>query len=450
MSIKIRRREATLLLATLGIGTAACEERKAGQGVGSKASADPPKEGAQAKKGPPGVTADTIKIGSYGPLSGPAAAWGVLLHAMNAYFAHINEKGGIHGRKIEFIYRDDQYNPAKTPAVARELVEKEDVFCIVGGIGTANGRAVADFLETKGVPYITPASGDQFWSEGGKKNIWTAFPKYLTEGAILGNYAGEKLEAKKVTVLYQDDDFGKQGLEGVKKGLGDKGKVVAEISVQPTDTELGGQVSKIVEAGADVLVLYCGIKQAVAAVKMLEAQKKKPKILTSFVLGDPMMFKLAGDAWNGTISSMATKLPTADDPSINQYREVLKKHGGGKLTVGNFTLAGMVFATPVTQALELAGKDLTRDKFIAALNKFDEWPGPGPHWEGDGFGPTITWNDKQRLASNKIFLAEAKDGKWEKLTDWLAPPGGEKDDDSDDDDTDDDFEKELEKELLAE
>ena len=110
---------------------------------------------------------------------------------MNAYFQHINASGGINGRKVQFIYRDDQYSPAKTPAVVRELVEKEQVFAIVGGIGTANGRAVADYLEQQGVPFFTPASGDRFWSEGGKKNVYTVFPKYVNEGEILGELLGQ-------------------------------------------------------------------------------------------------------------------------------------------------------------------------------------------------------------------------------------------------------------------
>ena len=196
MSNNIRRRDMTLLLATLGVAGIGCQKRESGQGMGSAAASAGPAPAAPG--GTPGVTADTIKIGSWGPLSGPAAPWAAVLHGMNAYFQHINASGGINGRKVQFIYRDDQYSPAKTPAVVRELVEKEQVFAIVGGIGTANGRAVADYLEQQGVPFFTPASGDRFWSEGGKKNIYTVFPKYVNEGEILGNYAAKELKAKKI------------------------------------------------------------------------------------------------------------------------------------------------------------------------------------------------------------------------------------------------------------
>jgi ABC-type branched-subunit amino acid transport system substrate-binding protein len=417
-----------LLLASLAMGTSACEERQAGQGVGAKSTATPSGSAAgakPAKAGVPGVSDTSIKLGSWGPLSGPAAAWGVVLHSMNAYFAHINESGGIHGRKIEFVYRDDQYNPAKTPAVARELVEKENVFAIVGGIGTANGRAVADYLDGKGVPFFTPASGDRFWSSGAKKNVYTVYPRYETEGQLLGGYVGGELKAKKIAVLYQNDDFGKQGLEGVKKGLSkhDGAEVVAEVSCQPTDTDMSGQVSQIAEKAPDALIVFAGPKQGVAAVKMLDAQKKKPQVVTSFVLGDAMMFKLGGDAWEGVISSAVSKQADADDPAIALYRDVLKKHGGGKLPVGNFTLAGFLFAMPFVEALQRAGKDLTREKVFAALEGMKDYKGAGPHWKGEGMGPTITFSKTQRLGNDEIYLVKAKGGKWEKLTEWLSTDG---------------------------
>ena len=412
---------AALALGAMAFG---CEKREpAGKGI---SSADKPTPAPSAKAaGVPGVTDTSIKIGSWGPLSGPAAQWGTVLKGMEAYFKYVNEKGGVNGRKIEFIYRDDQYNPSKTPAVARELVEKENVFAIVGGIGTANGRAVADYLETKGVPFFTPASGDRFWSEGGKKNVYTVFPKYLTEGEILGNYAAKDLKAKKVAVLYQDDDFGKQGLEGVKKGVGhnEGAEVVVEVSTQPTDTDLSGQASQIAAKNPDVLVLYAAPKQAITVVKTLEAQKKKPKILTSFVLSDPILFKLAGDAWEGTITSAVSKLPDSDDEAIKKYKEILQKHGAGEKTPpGTFTMAGFLFAMPFMEALNGAGKELTRESFYKALHGMKDWDSGGPHWEAGALGPSITFTAERRLGSNQVYVAEAKGGKWEKLTDWLEPP----------------------------
>lgn len=390
-----------------------CEERKA-------AAPEPAaKSEALAVQG---VTDTTIKIGSYGPLSGPAAAWGVVLRSMDAYFQHINASGGIHGRKIEFVYRDDQYSPAKTPGVVRELVEKEQVFAVVGGIGTANGRAVADYLEQKNIPFFTPATGDEFFSSGEKKNIYTVYPRYRTEGRILGEYIGKELRSLKVGVLYQDDDFGAQGADGLAAGL-EKfgGKIAVKVSCLPTDTDLSGQVSQIASNAPEVLVIFTAPRQAIMAVKQLHAMKKKPHVLTSFVLGDPMMFELAGkDVWEGTITSAATKLSSSDEPQIAEYREIIEKYGEGKLPAGNFTLAGFAFAVPFVEALERAGKDLTPKKVYAALESMKAWDGAGPHLTGTGFGPPITFAADDRLGVDRVFLARAEDGKWVKATDWIG------------------------------
>lgn len=419
MKRAIRRRDLGLIFVSTALCALACEKREAGgQGMGS---GDKP---AQPSAQVPGVTDTTIKIGSYGPLSGPAAQWGTLLRGMEAYVAHLNEKGGIHGRKLEFIYRDDQYNPSKTPGVVRELVEKENVFAIVGGIGTANGRAVADYLEQKGVPFFTPASGDKYWSEGGKKNVYTVFPKYESEGQTLGDYVVKTMNAKKVAVLYQDDDFGKQGLEGVKKGVArhEGAQVVVAVSTQPTDTDLSGQASQIAAQSPDVLVLYAAPKQAITLVKTLDAQKKKPPLVTSFVLSDPVLFKLAGEAWEGTITAAASILPDSDDPAAAKYREILQKHGGEKAPPGTFTMAGFLFMQPLAEAIQRAGKELTREKLYEGFNALSGWQAGGPHWEVGPLGPPITFRADRRLGSDQLYLAKAQGGKWQKLTEWLEPP----------------------------
>jgi branched-chain amino acid transport system substrate-binding protein len=407
------------MLAVSALSLFACQKREAGSQTISSAQAASTDPASGSKT--PGVTDTTIKLGSYGPLSGPAAAWGVVLQGMNAYFQYINDQGGIHGRKVEFIYRDDQYNPSKTPAIVRELVEKEQVFALVGGIGTANGRSVADYLEQKGVPFFTPSSGDKFWSEPGKKNVYTVFPRYVTEGEILGRYAANELKAKKLAILSQDDDFGKQGVEGIEQGVRDVdgAEITVRVTCQPTDTDLSGQVSQIVEAVPDVLIIYAAPKQAVAAVKMLHSQKKKPQIITSFVLSDPILFKLGGESWEGTITASAGAQSTSDAEAVQLYREVLAKYGKD-LPVGNFTLSGFQYATPLVEALHRAGRDLTREKVYQALNSFQSWSGPGPYWKGEGLGAPLTFSETQRLGNNKMYLMQAKGGKWAKLTDWLS------------------------------
>ena len=362
----------------------------------------------------------TLKIGSYGPLSGPAASWGAMLRGMSAYFDFVDDQGGIHGRRIEFVYRDDAYNPARTPAVVRDLVEREEVFAIVGGLGTANGRAVATYLEEKGVPFITPASGDPWFTEPPKPNVYTVYPRYDTEGAIIARYVSRQLGLRKIGVLYQDDDFGTSGLRGLKAGLeGTGAELVVEVACRASDTDLTGQVSRIVEAAPDILVLYTSPRPAVLAVEQLTAREAKPKIFTSFVLSDPVLFELAGpDVWEGTWTAAVRKLPDSDDPSVVQYREVLAKYGEG-LPVGNFTLSGFAFAQPFVEALSRAGPDPTPERLYAAFETMDGYAGGGPYWRGSGLNPPLTFTPTQHRGHDRVFVAQAESGRWARRTDWL-------------------------------
>ena len=317
-----------------------------------------------------------LKIGSYGPMSGPAASWGVMLRGMEAYFSFVNEHGGVHGRKLAFIYRDDQYNPAKTPLVVRDLVEREGVFAIVGGIGTANGRAVARYLEERKVPFFTPASGASLFTDPPRENVYSVYPRYDTEGRIMGRHLAETLGLRRVAVLHQDDDFGAQGAAALAAGLAAHGgALIARVTCLAADTDVSGQVSRLAAAAPEALVLFTAPRQAVLAVQGLVALGRRPQIVTSFVLSDPVLFELAGaDVWEGTLTSSARTLANSDDPAAVQYREVLARHGPD-LPVGNFTVSGFAFAQPFVEALHRAGPDPTADKVYAALRTLRGWAG---------------------------------------------------------------------------
>ena len=365
--------------------------------------------------------AGPLKIGSYGPLSGPAASWGAMLRGMDAYFDFVNAQGGVHGRALDFDYRDDAYNPARTPTIVRDLVEREGVFAIVGGLGTANGKAVATYLEERNVPFITPASGDPWFTDPPKRNVYTVYPRYDTEGAIIARYITSQLGLRRVGVLYQDDDFGTAGLRGVKAGLqGTEGSLVVSVACRSSDTDLTGQVSRIVEAKPEILVLYTAPRAAVLAVKQLVLREGRPELFTSFVLSDPSVFELAGPGiWEGTYTAAVRKLPDSDDPSVAQYREVLRAYGEG-LPVGNFTLSGFAFAQPFVEALHRAGPDPTPEKLYAAFESMQGYAGGGPHWRGSGLNPPLTFSSEQHRGHDRVFIARAEGGRWTRRTDWLT------------------------------
>lgn len=362
-----------------------------------------------------------IKIGSYGPLSGPAAAWGVMLRGMEAYFDFVNAEGGVHGRKLAFVYRDDQYNPAKTPLAVRDLVEREGVFAIVGGIGTANGRAVADYLAEREVPFFTPASGASLFTEPPRPNIYSVYPRYDTEGRIIGRHLAASLGLLRVAVLRQDDDFGAQGAAGLAAGLAAHGgELILEVSCLASDVDVSGQVSRIIAARPDALVLFTAPRQAVLAVQRLHARGAKPQIVTSFVLSDAVMFELAGaDVWEGTLTSSARVLANSDDPAAVQYRDVLARFGP-ELPVGNFTVSGFAFAQPFVEALERAGPDPTPQKVYSALQTMRDWRGGGPHWPGPGLNPPLTFSATRHLGHDQLFFARAEHGRWRRVTPWLS------------------------------
>jgi len=366
-----------------------------------------------------------LKLGTYGPLSGPAASWGVMLKAMSAYIDYINAQGGLHGRKLELVIRDDQYNPAKTPLVVRDLVENEQVFAIVGGLGTANGRSVIDYLQQKAVPFFTPASGDPFFTQPPRPNVYTVYPRYDTEGQIIGQHLARALGKKRVAVMHQDDDFGLKGAEGLKAGLQAFGaELVLSTTCQPSDTDVSAQARLIADAQADALVLFTAPRQAAMLVKRLTTLKAKPPVFTSFVLSDPIMFELAGqEVWEGTMTSSVRKLSNSEDPSVVQYREVLAAHGPG-LEVGSFTMSGFAFAQPFVEALHRAGPQPNPAKVYEALHGMKDWASGGPYWRGTGLNPPLSFSADDHLGNDRIFFAKAEKGRWNRVTDWigLSPP----------------------------
>lgn len=362
-----------------------------------------------------------LKLGTYGPLSGPAASWGVMLKAMGAYVDFINAQGGLHGRKLELVMRDDQYNPAKTPLAVRDLVENEQVFAIVGGLGTANGRSVVDYLEGKGVPFFTPASGDPFFTQPPRKNLYTVYPRYDTEGRLIGQYLAGTLDKRRVAVMHQDDDFGHKGAEGLEAGLrAHGGQLILRTTCLASDSDVSAQAARIAEAAPDALVLLSAPRQAAMLVKRLHSLGHKPELFTSFVLSDPVMFELAGaDLWEGTITSSVRKLSNSEDPSVVQYREVLAAHGPG-LKVGSFTMSGFAFAQPFVAALDRAGPEPTPDKVYAALHEMKDWASGGPYWRGSGLNPPLTFSQDEHLGNDKVFFAKAVEGRWQRVTDWIG------------------------------
>ncbi|HEX9337267.1 MAG TPA: ABC transporter substrate-binding protein [Pseudonocardiaceae bacterium] len=340
----------------------------------------------------PGVTDSTVMIGSTDPLTGPAApGYGEIAPASQAYFSYVNANGGINGRKITLKYLDDAYNPTQTVTQTKQLVLQDKVFAMVGSLGTPTHTKVVDFLNSERVPDLFVASGCTCWDQP-KQHPYTFGwqPDYTVEGKILGQYITQHYAGKKVAYFYQDDDFGRDGVAGLDKYI-QSSLVVSRQSYQPGNTDVTAQVSAIVNAKPDVVVLET-IPAYTALFKLTSLKLGfAPTIAVSNVGSDPIttmgllqaFAKQAGSAVqqpDQLIEGVITDsyLPSLGDMS-NSWISLFKKIHDQylpKLPFDGNVVYGMASAYTFAEALAAAGKNPTRQGVIDALQK-GNLTGPG-------------------------------------------------------------------------
>jgi branched-chain amino acid transport system substrate-binding protein len=330
----------------------------------------------------PGVTSNTIVIGGTVPITGPAALFGSVGRGADAYFKYVNAHGGVNGRKITYLYRDDAYDPSKTVALTRELVENDKVFAIFSPIGTDNTIATTDYLNAAKVPQLFAGTGTARVGNAYKTHPWTMgyLPAFRAEGAIYGRAIAKQTGAK-VAVLSEASDFGKDLIDGLKKGLGAKASaVVAEQAYQPTDTSIDSQMSTLHASGANVLVLNVTPQYAILAYLAAHKFGWHPKIYLSSVCISPNVMDIIGgnapELANGSNSIAFVKDPTdnvfAKDPVVALYRSILKKYAPGARAEDVYNFYGMGVAYTMVDALKHAGKNPTRASLLAAAQHLDE------------------------------------------------------------------------------
>lgn len=365
-----------------------------------------------------GVTDTEVVIGSSQPLSGPAAFWGLGVGGgMDAYLKFINDQGGIHGRKIRLVLRDDSYLPPRAVANVRELVERIGVFAIVSMIGSANTFAVRDYVVENQVIWITPAAGANLWAGfRQKRNLFVTYPSYTDEGRILTSYAAKNLGVKSVAVFYQNDLYGQGGLLGVKRGvLESKIKLTTAVPYEVTDTDVSGQALKLRESKADAVILYATPRQGALIVREMAKIGYSPKLLASFTLADPIMFQLAGDAWDNVILTAYFPVP-GSDRKVDEVLATLLRINPQLAQSPYNALAGVSFLEPFLEGLRRTGPNLTKDRFIAAMETLKNWN--GDVIRGVTFSPT------QHQGINKIYIVRAEKGQYKRLTPDISYPVG--------------------------
>jgi branched-chain amino acid transport system substrate-binding protein len=321
----------------------------------------------------PGASDTEIKIGNTDAYSGPASAYGTIAKAETAFFAALNEQGGINGRKVNFISRDDGYSPPKTVELVRKLVEEDQVLLTFNILGTPPNTAVQGYLNDNKVPQLFIATGADKWNDP-KNHPWTMGwqPSYRIEARIYGKYILKNLPDAKVAVLYQNDDFGKDYLTGLREGLGDKADkmIVATKTYETTDPTVDSQVVALQGSGADVLLTAATPKFAAQAIrKVYDIGWKPTHILTNVSVSVGSVMKPAGpEKGVGIISAGYLKDPT--DPQWQngqEYKDWLewmkKNYSSGSLTDIN-NVYGYTASQTMVAVLKAAGDNLTRENLM--------------------------------------------------------------------------------------
>ncbi len=365
-----------------------------------------------------GITDTEIHLGQWGPQTGPAAAWGSVARGTGAYFQWINDNGGINGRKIVYHMFDDGYNPAKTKAGVKELQEGTGIFAWACGVGTSPGLAVKEYLSERNIPWVGPAAGSMHWVNPPMKNLFTVYPLYAAEAKYLVQYAVAEMGKKRIAIAYLNDEYGKNGLRGAIGQLKANGlEPVAQVPFEAKDSDLKPHILKLRKAKPDMVLLWNTVPQAAKLVAMGKAMKFDTQFMAASTLSDfPLMTYITKGAWEGVICATFGELP--GHPSVEKVKtEIFDKYAPKEERWGLFWYAGMLLVEPMVEGLKNAGRDLTREKFIAAMEKIQGFKGLGPEVSYKPYNKNDIYS---RQGTDKTFLIEClKGGKAKKLTGWV-------------------------------
>src|SRR5580692_5589078 len=331
----------------------------------------------------PGVTATEIKIGNTSPYSGPASAASVIAKLETAFFKMVNDQGGVAGRKINFISLDDGYSPPKTVEQVRRLIEENQVVLLFNTVGAATNSAIERYVNQKKVPHLFIGGGADKFAD--YENFpWTMGfqPSYRTEAQIYAKYILKEKSNAKIAILYQNDDFGKGYLAGMKDVLGDRfDKMVVTASYEATDPTIDSQITSLQGADANVLLVAAIPKFAAQAIRKVHDLDWKPLFFTSYVSTNiGAVIKPAGpENAIGMITLRYVKDPTdptwKNDAGMNEWRDFMAKYmPGADTTDANYVFAYGVSKT-MLQVLKQCGDDFSRENIMkqaANLKDFDD------------------------------------------------------------------------------
>jgi ABC-type branched-subunit amino acid transport system substrate-binding protein len=333
------------------------------------------------KKYGPGVTDTEIKIGQTVPYSGPASAFSSYGRVMAGYFQMLNEKGGINSRKVNLISLDNAYSPPKALEQTRKLVEGDEVLADVGTVGTVPNISIQKYLNQNKVPHVFASAGGRRFND--PQNFpWTVpfYPAFQMEGAIFGKFILRNMPNAKIAVLYQNDDYGKDFLSGLKDALGNdaNARIVAEANYELAHPTIDSQVIQLKTSGADTLIHFSTPKFAAQALKKVQELNWKPtQFLASPINSVQTVLTPAGlDNVQGILTTQFTKQAGdpawAQDPEVIEYIAFIKKWAPNDSPNDFIGLVGYITAQAIARTLERCGDDLTRDNLLYQATNFQK------------------------------------------------------------------------------
>lgn len=354
-----------------------------------------------------GVTEDQILVGHLGPQTGPVAAYDGIRKGIASYFRYVNEQGGVGGRKLTLIAYDDQYQPAKTVQQARRLVDEDKVFAVLANVCTPCNTAAKQYYIDKGIPVVMVSSGSRQFLDPPIANYrGSSIANYEFEAQVLLDYTVKNLEAKRIAIAFQNDDYGSPLAKTAKEALKNYQGVelVQEVNFQAADSDLSAQAQRIRQAKPDAILVFSVPAPAAQLKKALHnIGVTDPDFVVSSVGGNSeTLSDLAGaDVWNGTYSSAVFPMPAqSDDESIELYsREFNKDYP--KMPLADWGQTGWAAAEVFVEALRRTDT-LTWDNFLNSFYTFDNWR--GSMYAG------ISFSENNHYGLTSMFITEAKDG----------------------------------------
>jgi branched-chain amino acid transport system substrate-binding protein len=335
----------------------------------------------------PGVTPTTVLLGGTVPLTGEAAAFGTVGPGAKAYFDYVNARGGVHGRKIEYRYYDDAYNPAQTVQATRRLVEQDRVFAVFNSVGTANNRAVRDYLNAQKVPQLFAGDGSQSIGREFARYPWTMgfLQSYRGEGGVYGRTLAKASPKARVAVLHENTELGLDMLTGLTRAIAGKGpRVVAKQSYEFTGADVSSQVSLLKASGADTLMLFATPKFFLNAIRAAHNLGWRPRVYIASVSIEPTIMSIARlnapELTRGALSIAFVKNPNdpvwAKDEAVALYRSIMRRHNPAGRPTDVYNWYGMTVAWTMVETLRKAGTNLTRARLLRAAQSLDTAANP--------------------------------------------------------------------------